>query len=68
MDGFLVGYEYFDPDLDVSEDEQDRINFTWEFFPQPHTQIRVGVRISDGIPQNDLQNADLIFAELHAFF
>jgi hypothetical protein len=31
-------------------------------------QIRVGGRLYDGIPQNDLQNRWTAFVQLHGFF
>lgn len=61
-------YEYFDPDDDVDEDEQTRYSVVWEYSPVQFTQLRVGARIYDGIPQNDLQNRDEAFAELHVYF
>ncbi len=40
----------------------------WEYSPVQFTQLRVGARFYDGIPQNDLQNRDEAFAELHVYF
>jgi hypothetical protein len=60
--------EAFDPDTDLSEDEQNRFSLVWEYAPLPYVQLRIGARIYDGIPQNDLQNRKTAFAELHAFF
>ena len=61
-------YEYFDPDDDVSEDEQTRWSGVWNFFPFQFTETRVGIRLYDGIPQNNSQNRDEFFAELHLYF
>ena len=36
--------------------------------PGQFVQLRLGARIYDGIPQNDLQNRKLFFAQLHGFF
>lgn len=62
------GYEYYDPDADVDEDQRIRFNLVWEFVPFQFTQFRVGYRNNQGIPQNDLQNTDEIFVQWHAFF
>lgn len=63
-----ITYEYFDPDLDVDEDERDRVSIQWEAFPMQFTQLRLGYRLNAGIPQNDLQNTEELFLELHLFF
>jgi len=60
--------EYFDPDTDVDEDEQNRFSLVWEHFPIQFLQLRVGARIYDGIPQNDQQNRKFYFAQVHGFF
>lgn len=61
-------YGWFDPDDDVDEDERDRYSLVWEYFPFAFTQISAGYRASDGIPQDDLQNIDQYFLQLHSFF
>ncbi|HEY5755353.1 MAG TPA: hypothetical protein VIU34_05990 [Steroidobacter sp.] len=60
--------EIFEPDTDVDEDEQNRFSLVWEYFPFQFVQLRVGARVYDGIPQNDLQNRKIYFAQLHGFF
>ncbi len=60
--------EYFDPDDDVDEDEQNRYSLVWEYFPIQFLQLRAGARIYDGIPQNDFQNRRIYFVQLHGFF
>lgn len=60
--------EVFEPDADVDEDEQNRYSLVWEYFPLQFLQLRVGARVYDGIPQNDVQNRKLFFAQLHGFF
>lgn len=60
--------ELFEPDRDVDEDEQNRYSLIWEYVPVQFLQLRVGARVYDGIPQNDLQNRKLFFAQLHGFF
>ncbi len=61
-------YEYFDPNRDISEDQRDRVSIQWAAFPTQFTQIRLGYRINDGIPQDDLQNTEELFLQLHVFF
>lgn len=60
--------EVFEPDTDVDEDEQNRFSVLWEYFPFQFVQLRVGARVYDGIPQNDLQNRKIYFMQLHGFF
>jgi hypothetical protein len=65
---FRIAYEYYDPDVDVSEDQQDRISLVWEYFPIQFLQPRIGYRSYDGIPQNPAQNREQPFVELHIPF
>lgn len=60
--------EYFEPDDEVDEDEQNRASLVWEYSPIQFVQLRAGARIYDGIPQNDLQNRRLYFVSVNAFF
>jgi hypothetical protein len=60
--------EYFEPDDDVDEDEQVRYSAVYEYTPIQFLQLRTGVRVYDGIPQNDLQNRRLAFVQVNAFF
>jgi len=61
-------YEFLDPDDDVDEDEQTRASVVYELNPVEFLQLRVGARVFDGIPQNDLQNRRQYFVQLHGFF
>lgn len=61
-------FEYFDPDADVAENEQNRISVVWEYFPTQFLQGRLGYRVYDGIPQNPAQNRAQLFFELHLPF
>jgi hypothetical protein len=63
-----VTTEFLDPNDDVDEDEQARYGVVWEYVPIQFLQLRVGARRYDGIPQSDLQNRRIAFAELHGFF
>jgi len=60
--------EYYEPDVDVDEDEQNRYSLLWEYSPMQFVQLRIGGYLYDGIPQNDLQNRWTAFVQLHAFF
>ena len=61
-------YEFLDPDNKVSEDQRNRTSLIWEFTPITMTQLRLGTRIADGIPQSNDQNTDTVFAQLHVWF
>ncbi|MFL6551678.1 MAG: hypothetical protein ACJ8OJ_23520 [Povalibacter sp.] len=63
-----VTAEYFDPDNEIDEDQQARYSAVYEYSPIQFVQLRTGVRIYDGIPQNDLQNRKLAFVQMNAFF
>jgi hypothetical protein len=60
--------EYFDPDRNVSEDQKTRWSAVYEYTPVPFLQLRAGFRQYDGIPQNDVDNRNVAFFELHGFF
>jgi hypothetical protein len=61
-------HEWFEPERDIDEDEQTRTSAVYEWWPIEFLQLRVGARLYDGIPQNDLQNRREAFAQLHAYF
>ena len=63
-----LSLEYLEPDDDVEEDEQNRASLVWEYAPLQLVQLRTGVRLRDGIPQNPAQNADRLFVQMHAWF
>lgn len=63
-----LSFDFHDPDLDVSNDERNRLSLVWEFVPFEFVQTRVGFRHYDGIPQNPLQNREQLFAEIHLLF
>lgn len=72
--GFRAGHnlklsgEYFEPDTDIDEDEQNRFSLVWEYVPLQFLQLRAGARVYDGIPQNDLQNRKIYFVSVNGFF
>jgi hypothetical protein len=61
-------YEWVEPNDDVDEDEQTRASLLYEWSPIQFIQLRAGVRVYDGIPQNDSQNRKQAFLQLHGFF
>lgn len=63
-----LSYGYFDPNDDLDEDEQTRASLIAEKFYNQYTQIRIGTRLLDGIPQSAIQNQSQLFTELHLFF
>lgn len=60
--------ESFEPDTDVSDDEQERYSLVYEYAPFQYLQLRGGVRIYDGVSGDALQNRRFGFIELHGFF
>lgn len=63
-----MSFEWFDPDKDVSNDEQNRSSIVWEYSPIQFLQTRIGFRDYNGIPQNAAQNREQLFVELHVYF
>jgi hypothetical protein len=61
-------YEWLEPNDDLDEDEQTRSSLLYEWSPIQFVQIRAGIRLYDGIPQNDNQNRRQAFLQLHGFF
>ncbi|MEM7281843.1 MAG: hypothetical protein AAF438_09475 [Pseudomonadota bacterium] len=61
-------YEFFEPDNEVDEDDRTRVSAVYEYFPIQFTQLSVGFRHSDGIPQSDFQNTEEAFVQLHIYF
>ena len=64
-----VSYDYFDPDLDVSEDHQVRWSVLWEYHAVSVSCKPGSGRVSTTVfPQDNRLNRDEFFAELHGFF
>jgi hypothetical protein len=63
-----LAFEWFEPNQDIDEDEQTRSTLLYEWSPIQFLQMRAGLRVYDGIPQNDLQNRKQAFIQLHGFF
>ena len=60
--------EHFEPDDDVDEDERARYSLVYEHTPIQFLQLRIGARVYDGIPQNDLENRRIAFVQVNGFF
>ncbi len=63
-----LSYGFHDADDDIDENERTRFSLLGETFLNQFSQLRYGVRRSDGIPQNTLQNQTMVFTEYHVFF
>lgn len=63
-----LSFEFYDPDIDIDEDERTRNSIAWEYFPAPQIQFRTGFRDGEGIPQRTIDNLNEIFVNLHAWF
>jgi hypothetical protein len=63
-----IAHDYFDPDDDQDEDHIVRWSLLWEYFPMQFLQFRLGARVYDAPPQDNLRNRDEFFVEIHAFF
>lgn len=60
--------EYSDPDRAVRNNQQTRYSLVYEYTPLPFLQVRAGYRHYFGIPQNNEQNQQVTFFELHGYF
>jgi len=60
--------EYEDPDRAVRNNQATRYSLVYEYTPLPFLQVRAGYRHYFGIPQNNEQNQQLTFFELHGYF
>jgi hypothetical protein len=60
--------EFLDPNRRVGHGEETRWSFVYELTPIQFVQLRAGVRLGDGIPQDPAEHTRLYFLELHGFF
>lgn len=60
--------EALDPDRDVHGNQQKRWSALYEYTPIQFAQVRAGVRVYDGMAQDNQQNRKLYFLQLHGFF
>jgi len=65
---FKIGYEYFDPDTGIAENQRDRVLIGVEPFIVPFLQMSVFYRFNQSIPQNKAQNADELTFRIHIYF
>lgn len=63
-----AGYEYYDPDTDIAENQRDRVLVGAEFYPVPFLNLSVYYRFNQSIPQNKSQNADELTFRFHLYF
>jgi hypothetical protein len=63
-----VGYEYYDPNRDIAENQRDRVLIGIEPFITSFVQVQVFYRFNQSIPQNISQNADELQLRLHIYF
>ena len=61
-------YDFHDPNDDLDENERTRFSLLGETFLNQFSQLRYGIRRTDDIPQNTLQNQTQVFSEYHIFF
>ena len=60
--------EYFDPDDDVDENQETRHSFVIEYVPISNLQLRLGLRSSEGIPQQPRRSSERFFLQSHLYF
>lgn len=60
--------EYFDPDNDIDENHQNRFSLVTEYTPISNLQLRAGVRVSEGIPQQPQRSNEKFFLQAHVYF
>lgn len=60
--------EYLDPNVDIDDDEQNRISLVWEYSPVQFMQLRVGARSNDGPAVIDIQNRSELFVQWHGYY
>jgi len=63
-----VGYEYYDPNRDIDENQRDRVLIGIEPFVTSFVQVQLFYRFNQSIPQNIPQNADELELRLHIYF
>ncbi len=63
-----VTSEYFDPDMDIRENQETRYSIVAEYTPISNLQLRAGTRIADSIPQRLERNNEKIFIQAHMYF
>lgn len=62
-----VAYGYHDPALDVSEDQRVHLRGGVEAFIIPTLGVNVYYDLRESVPQDQVGNADVLFAEIHFY-
>jgi hypothetical protein len=65
---FKVGYEYYDPNRDIAENQRDRVIIGIEPFITSFVHLQLFYRFNQSIPQNIPQNADELELRFHIYF
>ncbi|WP_395344516.1 hypothetical protein PN836_007045 [Ningiella sp. W23] len=60
--------EYYDPDRDISSNQETRYSVVVEYAPISNLQLRGGIRTSEGIPQQPSRTNDFVFLQTHVYF
>jgi hypothetical protein len=65
---FKLTAEYYDPNTDISENHETRFSLVAEFTPLSNIQLRLGLRSSEGIPQQPQRSVNKLFLQSHLYF
>lgn len=65
---FKFTSEYYDPDDDIEENHETRFSFVAEYTPISNMQLRLGIRSSEGIPQQPERSGEKFFLQSHLYF
>jgi hypothetical protein len=60
--------EYYDPDRTITNNHETRSSLVVEYAPISNVQIRVGLRPSEGIPQQPSRSSEKFFLQSHVYF
>lgn len=60
--------EYFDPDIDQSENQETRYSLVAEYAPISNLQLRAGLRVAESIPQRPQRSSNKFFVQTHLYF
>lgn len=60
--------EFLDANLDIDNNHETRYSLLLEYAPISNLQLRGGLRISDGIPQQPERSSERFFVQSHLYF
>ena len=60
--------EYYDPNDNIEQNHETRLSFVAEYTPISNLQLRVGIRSSEGIPQQPERSGEKFFVQTHLYF